>query len=131
MNSNCKYLFIYGTLLVAGNEFGAYLRANSTPFAKGNFAGLLYDLGEYPGAIHQPQTNSRVYGIIVKLNNDPVVLKTIDAYEGFGEDEEQPNLFIRKMLAINTGQGIVDCWIYLYNLPLDGFPLIPSGKYQP
>lgn len=130
MNSNCKYLFIYGTLLDADNEFGAYLRANSSPVATGSFPGMLYDMGEYPGAIHQPDTGSQVYGKILKLANNPEVLKTIDRYEGFGEGEQQPNLFIRQVIAVTTYIGVIDCWVYTYNLSTDGFPQIPSGKYK-
>lgn len=130
MNSNCKYLFIYGTLLDADNEFGTYLRANSTRIGKGYFPGILYDMGEYPGAISQPDTNKQVYGIIVALSGDTEVLKAIDSYEGFGEAEEQPNLFIRQMMSVTTGTAVINCWVYLYNLPIDGFPQIPSGKYR-
>jgi len=56
-------------------------------------------------------------------------LKYIDDYEGFGEDQEQPNLFIREMAQVETDIGRIDCWVYLYNLPVEGFRGIESGDY--
>jgi gamma-glutamylcyclotransferase (GGCT)/AIG2-like uncharacterized protein YtfP len=130
MESDCKYLFVYGSLLDSDNQFGAYLKNNSSFFTKGSFSGLLYDLGEYPGAVYKAEITDRVYGDIVLLNDNPSVLQTIDEYEGYGEEEEQPNLFVRFLVPVDTTSGIVDCWVYLYNLPVDGFKQIRSGKYK-
>lgn len=130
MNSYCKYLFIYGTLLDANNQFGAYLRANSSTITQGYFPGILYDMGEYPGAIYKPDSDSRVYGTIVELSEDSAVLKNIDAYEGYGENEAQPNLFTRHIAPITTGNSVLNCWVYFYNLPVGGFPQIISGNYR-
>lgn len=130
MESDCKYLFVYGTLLDAYNEFGAYLKSNSVYVSKGSFPGLLYNIGEYPGAIYQPGATGLVYGDIVLLNDDPTILKAIDAYEGVGEDEMQPNLYIRLLVPVTTTSGTIDCWVYLYNLPVDGFKQITPGKYR-
>jgi gamma-glutamylcyclotransferase (GGCT)/AIG2-like uncharacterized protein YtfP len=130
MESDCKYLFVYGTLLNADNEFGAYLKKHSTYVNDGSFNGLLYNLGEYPGALYQPDIDSRVYGSVVLLNDNPTILNTIDVYEGYGENEPQPNLFVRQLIPVKTTQGIANCWVYLYNQPIDGYRLISSGRYQ-
>ncbi|MES2277706.1 MAG: gamma-glutamylcyclotransferase family protein [Bacteroidota bacterium] len=129
MESDCKYLFVYGSLLDGHNEFGVYLKNNSRAIAQSSFPGLLYDMGEYPGAIHKPQITGRVYGQIVQLN-DATILKALDEYEGFGDNEEQPNLFIRVMIPIATKSGTIGCWVYLYNLPIAGYPQILSGRYK-
>ena len=125
----CRHLFIYGTLLSADNDFGAYLKKNSTYISSGSFSGLLYDMGEYPGAIYKPNISERVYGNIILLNDDPSVLKTIDEYEGFGENEEQPNLFVRELIPVETVSGVINCWVYLYNLSVAGHTQIISGCY--
>lgn len=130
MNSNCKYLFIYGTLLDTDNDFGLYLRNNSVWVAKGSFTGLLYNMGEYPGAIYKTGVSNKVYGDIVELKNAASVLKLLDEYEGVGESEAQPNLYTRDIIPVATATGMIDCWVYLYNLPVDGLPLIASGKYK-
>ena len=84
MESDCRYLFVYGTLLDNDNEFGAFLKKHSTYVSKGSFNGLLYDLGEYPGAIYKPGIKQQVHGSILLLNNDPEILSVIDEYEGYG-----------------------------------------------
>jgi len=128
METNCKYLFIYGTLLSANNEYGKYLKANSQYISAGRFPGLLYDLGDYPGALYNSEATSLVYGAIV-LVHDASVLKKLDEYEGHGDTEEQPNLFIREIIPVTAENGSINCWVYLYNLPVDGHPLITSGRY--
>lgn len=126
----CRHLFIYGTLLSTNNEFGAYLKKNSTYISAGSFSGLLYDMGEYPGAIYKPSITNRVCGNIILLNNEPRILKAIDEYEGYGENEEQPNLFVRELVPVETSSGIINCWVYLYNRATVGYPQIVSGRYK-
>jgi gamma-glutamylcyclotransferase (GGCT)/AIG2-like uncharacterized protein YtfP len=71
-----------------------------------------------------------IAGSICKLNK-PEALTVLDDYEGFGpEDQEQPNLFIRELLPIETAEGIINCWVYLYNLEIDGLTEINSGDYK-
>jgi gamma-glutamylcyclotransferase (GGCT)/AIG2-like uncharacterized protein YtfP len=130
MENNCRHLFIYGTLLSIDNEFGALLKQSSTPVSKGSFPGLLYDLGDYPGAIFDAASRYTVYGSIILLKDEPDILKTIDEYEGYDDTEEQPNLFIRKIVSVKTNTTTKNCWVYLYNLPLTGFKEIKSGIYQ-
>jgi gamma-glutamylcyclotransferase (GGCT)/AIG2-like uncharacterized protein YtfP len=121
------YLFVYGTLLDKQNEFGAYLNAMCCFYADGKFKGLLYDIGEYPGAVSD--AINYVYGKIFMVNKPDEVLERLDDYEGFGPDQQQPNLFTRKLITAETDKEPVECWVYLYNLPVDGLRLIKSGKY--
>lgn len=130
MKEKSNYLFVYGTLLNEQNEFAIYLKQNCKFYAHGKFKGKLYDLGEYPGAILDESGVNYIYGDILELKNTIDVLKNIDKYEGFGEDEEQPNLFVREMIGVETDNGLINCWVYLYNLPVDGFRLIESGNYS-
>ena len=130
METDCKYLFIYGSLMDEANEFGAYLQQNSSHVAEGHFNGLLYDMGEYPGAVYAPDAITKVYGEIRLLNNPADALKIIDEYEGYGPDEVQPNLFIRHLIAVQTGINNIICWVYLYNLGTEAYKQILSGKYK-
>lgn len=122
-------LFIYGSLLKSDNEFGRYLKKHATIYKPGKFKGKLYDVGEYPGAVHLPDTDYKVYGMIIKLDDIEETLKYIDDYEGFGEYQLQPNLFIRKLLTVQTADGNVKCWVYLYNHPITHLKQILSGDY--
>jgi len=130
MKNGSPYLFVYGTLLDKQNEFGAYINANCTFYADGRFKGRLYDMGEYPGAVIDNKGSNYVHGKIYQLNNTKQVFKHLDHYEGFGQDEPQPNLFVRGLVSVEVGETTVECWVYLYNLPVDGFRLIESGTYS-
>ena len=129
MKETGNYLFVYGTLLDESNEFAIYLKGNCSFYNKGRFQGKLYDLGEYPGAIADRNNRCYVYGSIIELKNTAEALKYLDDYEGFGEEQEQPNLFIRTIISVETESGKIDCWAYLYNLSVDGFEVIESGDY--
>ena len=122
-------LFIYGSLLQTDNEFGRYLKQHAKSYKHGKFKGKLYDAGEYPGAITYPYGDYYVHGSIVQIDNPIETLKYIDNYEGFGNDQLQPNLFIRELLDIETDNEIVECWIYLYNHSIINLPQIISGDY--
>ena len=124
-----SYLFVYGTLMDSENEIAEILRLNSTFVATGKFKGKLYDIGEYPGAVLVNDGYNFVFGSILLINSPEETFKVLDEYEGFGEDEEQPNLFVRYLLDIETATEITKCWVYLYNLPVAGFKQITSGKW--
>ncbi len=123
-------LFVYGTLLIDDNEFATYLRNNSRFYSTGFIKGKLYDVGTYPGLIINTNQDYPITGTIYQLNNAGEVLKYLDPYEGFGDDQEQPYLFIRELAAIETANGDVDCWVYLYNLSVEGLHLITHGDYM-
>jgi len=131
MKSICPHLFVYGTLLHGDNSYGDYLQQNCTLLKTGKFRGKLYDMGEYPGAIlnENENDNQYVYGSIYLMDEPEKLLAFIDDYEGFGENQEQPNLFLRQLTSIETNTGTMECWVYLYNLSVTNLPQIPSGRY--
>ncbi len=129
MNENDQYLFVYGTLLDDSNPYCAFLKENSRFYQEGRFRGALYNIGNYPGATIHPACQTFVYGSIFTMDDPKSVLKELDEYEGFGDDFSQPNEFVRELVTIETENGPMPCWAYLYNLPTEGRPLIPSGKY--
>ena len=91
MKETNNYLFVYGTLLDKDNEYGNYLSNNCTFHTRGKFKGNLYEIGEYTGAIYQPNSGLFIYGDVFIMNNPDETLKILDEYEGFGENEEKPN----------------------------------------
>jgi gamma-glutamylcyclotransferase (GGCT)/AIG2-like uncharacterized protein YtfP len=119
-------LFVYGTLLQPGNEFANHLARRCRYLQSGKIRGTLYDVGEYPGLIIC-NTSAYVYGSIYEIDDE--ALKLIDAYEGYGEDQDIPNLYLRKLRLIETENGPVDAWVYIYNHPVEGLDKIPSGDY--
>ncbi|TSD66581.1 gamma-glutamylcyclotransferase [Inquilinus sp. KBS0705] len=122
-------LFVYGTLLQTENEFGVYLNKNCSFLGEGKVNGTLYDIGEYPGLTINNHSETFVYGHIYQMKHPEIVLNRLDFYEGVGPTEEQPNLYTRQLIPVETSDGIVSAWTYIYNLPVIGYPIIASGNY--
>ncbi|MGF7078151.1 gamma-glutamylcyclotransferase family protein [Mucilaginibacter sp. UYCu711] len=121
-------LFVYGSLLNADNEFANYLKNNATFYSTGRFKGRLFDIGEYPGTITGTSDDYYITGSIFRLTSAEALV-ILDDYEGFGQEQDQPNLFIRDLLPVETENGSLDCYVYLYNLSVDGLLEISSGEY--
>ena len=122
-------LFVYGTLLDDDNKYGLYLRDNSKFYSQATIGGRLYDIGEYPGAVLSATEGDIIYGVILQMDDPETALELLDIYEGFGGGYPQPNEFVRVLADAETSAGPVTCWIYLYNFPTHGLPLIENGRY--
>jgi gamma-glutamylcyclotransferase (GGCT)/AIG2-like uncharacterized protein YtfP len=129
MNESNRYLFVYGTLLDESNPYAAYLKEHSHFYDEGRLRGRLYNIGNYPGAVLQDDSDSCVHGSIFLIDEPKTVLKELDDYEGFGDPFLQPNEFIRKLVEVEARGMILKCWVYLYNLPVNSLPQISSGDY--
>ena len=126
-----RYLFLYGTLLPqhAPREMAA-VAARLKRVGEGTVRGLLYDLGEYPGAILTHASRRTIRGTVFRLPSHAALLHELDEYEGFLPDDVQASLFVRRFhpVVLTTG-SILRCWIYVYNRDPGGAPLIPSGAW--
>lgn len=123
-------LFVYGTLLTGlENQFAHYLQNHSKYVGKGYFFGHLYDVGHYPGAIYDPESEEKVEGDIILLNNDKEILSVLDAYEGVGSTHPQPNEYRREIIVVYHGEQPLHCWTYLYNHPVQYLIKIHPGNY--
>ncbi|WP_158642995.1 gamma-glutamylcyclotransferase family protein [Mucilaginibacter ginsenosidivorax] len=124
-----QYLFVYGTLLEQGNTYAQYLQQHCTLIGGGKFGGILYDVGHYPGATIDAITGRYVYGSIYLMDDAEKILPVIDEYEGIGAQEAKPHEYTRQLIEIDTEQGPVVCWVYIYNWPTDNLPEVPGGDY--
>jgi len=129
MKTTSQFLFVYGTLLQPGNEFAEYLNQHCKFIAEGKIKGLLYDIGEYPGALIDSSEVSYIYGNIFRIDDPDAILNIIDDYEGIGGLYSHPQEYIRKQVEIFTDNGNMTCWMYLYNLPVDTYSQVPAGDY--
>ncbi|WP_374949309.1 gamma-glutamylcyclotransferase [Mucilaginibacter sp.] len=119
-------LFVYGTLLQADNKLAYYLKTHCTSLQPGKLKGTLYDIGDYPGLIIS-NVSTFVYGHLYEIDTETLTL--IDDYEGFGAEQEQPNLYLRKLFLIEASVETIQAWVYVYNRPAAGFPTITDGDY--
>jgi gamma-glutamylcyclotransferase (GGCT)/AIG2-like uncharacterized protein YtfP len=122
-------LFVYGTLLNENNEYAVYLKNHSRFYSYGKIKGKLYDIGEYPGAILSAKNKGYIYGSILELEHPKDVFPVIDDYEGYGNNQSMPNEFVRLVVPVETASALINCWVYVYNLPSAELDLIKSGRY--
>ncbi len=127
------HLFAYGTLQHghAPQEMTAavgQLRA----VGRGTVAGALYDMGDYPGAILNPEAQEKIRGTIFALPADPEFLRNLDAYEEYDPAAPAGSQFLRTACTAELDSGaLVECWIYVYNRPVAAAPRIEGGQWPP
>jgi len=121
-------------MMASKHPMAAYLRQHSQLIGVGRFPGLLYNLGAYPGAVYDSQTDQFVYGEVYQLNEPAQLLAELDQYEGVSagavESPAEPDEYVRERIPVQTEQGTFVCWTYLYNLPINQLPLLPMGRYS-
>ena len=127
-----EFVFLYGTLLPQFVPEAMRDVVTRLHFrGDGSLRGMLYDLGDYPGALFDKTSDERVYGAIFELPEDSRVLEELDRYEGYEPGVQVASLFVRKLqcVVLATG-GTIECWAYEYNGNPDGAPVIASGRYE-
>src|SRR4030095_528785 len=91
-------------------------------------AGRLYDLGDYPGAVLDPNCDAKIIGEVFELPDDDAALAALDAYEGIDPRDPGDSLFVRREAEITLEGGAkLQCWIYVYNRQVESDRLITSG----
>ncbi|SDF66648.1 gamma-glutamylcyclotransferase family protein [Mucilaginibacter sp. P25] len=128
METTSQFLFVYGTLLQPGNEFAAYLNKHCKFIGDGRIRGRLYDIGQYPGAVIGNTEERYIYGSIFMMDDPETILKVVDDYEGIGELYNHHE-YIREKVDIFTDNGDINCWMYLYNLPVAAYNEVTTGDY--
>ncbi len=127
-----EFLFVYGTLLpgcVPGKV--AALSARLRFVSAATVPGLLYHLGEYPGAVPDPSGRHRVSGAVLQLPADPHILAQLDAYEEFDPRTPAASEYVRVLHPVSLADGrTLPCWIYWYNWSTAGLPIIPTGDWR-
>ncbi|QKZ11693.1 gamma-glutamylcyclotransferase [Spirosoma sp. KUDC1026] len=131
MATDSDFLFVYGTLGPSfTNPHATLLHQNSQYVGPGTLAGLLADLGNYPGVIHDSSAITVVHGFIYNIGTRKTeLLKTLDEYEGIGPDFPEPQEYVRTIVPISNDGTLIPCWTYLYNLSIHTQLLINSGDY--
>lgn len=125
------FLFTYGTLQpgLAPADMAAAVDTLQ-PVGEGWVRGVLYDLGEYPGAVLDDCSESRIYGRVFRLPEDAEVLRELDAYEEFYPEAPAASQFVRRRCSVTLASGgELGCWIYVYNRETGFAQVLSSGRF--
>jgi gamma-glutamylcyclotransferase (GGCT)/AIG2-like uncharacterized protein YtfP len=134
-DQTCDLLFVYGTLMRGfDHPMARLLSANATFVGEASCRGRLYLVKHYPGLLLSDDAadivQDKVYGELFALREPEAMLREFDMYEACGEGFAEPTEYVRRMLAVTLADGSTrDAWTYIYNWPVDGLPLIESGRF--
>jgi gamma-glutamylcyclotransferase (GGCT)/AIG2-like uncharacterized protein YtfP len=119
-------LFVYGTLMSAA-KMDAVLAgaARWRVVGPAAVAGVLYDLGAYPGMCLGGDSGALVPGLLLELEPEGAALRRLDAYEGVDE-----RLFVRRRISLRRNSSEHrSAWLYEYCGPLEGLTCL--GEWPP
>lgn len=124
-------LFVYGTLMRGfDHPMARLLAANADFLGEGHCRGRLHLVKHYPGLVPSQDAADIVHGELYRLREIDAMLREFDMYEACGEGFPEPTEYLRQMLQVSLADGgTCDAWTYVYNWPVDGLPLIASGRF--
>src|SRR3954462_13916409 len=101
-----QHLFLYGTLLPSeAPEKIASIVKRFRRLGSAHVRGRLYDFGEFPGAVVDPSSRTKIHGELVALPSDERILDALDRYEEFDPVSSRKSLFIRKKVKVSMSDG--------------------------
>ena len=126
-----EYLFAYGTLIPGRSPDGIAPAVNQLQWiGEATVRGVLYDLGEFPGAVLDVSSDRTISGRVFRLPPDPKILTHFDRYEEFDPNFPECSLFVRKRHPVTLATGeVIPCWIYVYNGKPDQSRILEDGRY--
>jgi gamma-glutamylcyclotransferase (GGCT)/AIG2-like uncharacterized protein YtfP len=135
-------LFTYGTLMLTTGiaAVDEAMRKAGVSLGRGYAHGLLYDLGEYPGAVAVPAAQAqgegdedapKVWGHLLRLADPEALFAVLDPYEGFDAADLAASEFVRARTEIRLAGSTapMEAQIYWYNFPSQGHARIEAGDY--
>lgn len=122
-------LFIYGTLRVGHDSpMAKWLRSVARPCGKAVAQGTLYHVGDnYPGFVLEAQ--GQVIGDLFVMADSGAILATLDDYEECAHHFPQPQEYRREKIIVQSDQGAVSAWTYIYARDVRGLRVIEGGDF--
>ena len=133
-----QHLFVYGSLMpqltsAFGKAERTRLARESTVIGPASVRGKLYDLGDYPGLISNSCLNSRVDGVLLRLNMPVETFAWLDPFEDIVPGRPvEANAYERvtRMVATPDGQSY-EAWVYvMWRVPALASE-ITTGRWLP
>ncbi|MBF15228.1 MAG: hypothetical protein CMA97_06930 [Euryarchaeota archaeon] len=120
-----NHLFVYGTLMSGQIRFNQ-LESLIISTQQASTNGCLHHLGSYPG---MKLGEGVVHGELVEMRDAEICLEKMDQIEGFLGFGQTESLFDRTIVRVETEQGIVWAWTYVYAGNVDADSIIEDGRW--
>ena len=120
-----NHLFVYGTLMSGQKRFNQ-LESFVLSQHDATVRGHLHHLGGYPG---MKLGDGAVHGQLMELENVEACLERMDSIEGFLGFGRYDSLFDRTIVRVETEQGHVWAWTYVYPGDVDDDSIIEHGRW--
>jgi gamma-glutamylcyclotransferase (GGCT)/AIG2-like uncharacterized protein YtfP len=104
-----RYVFVYGTLRRTGSNDITRLQPAPRYVARAPLAGVLFDLGPYPGMTLGGDT--QVWGEVYAIA--PALERVLDEIEGLGENPTDE--YIKREVMVNVSGQPLRCLVYEIN----------------
>lgn len=126
------YLFTYGWLQrkYQGSAATHTPTLDCEFVANGHARGQLYQVSSYSGAIFSSDSNTPIFGEILRLIDPLSQLPLLDEFEHAEPLISSHADYRRILIPINTEKGSIVCWAYELILPTLGLPIIASGRFD-
>ena len=121
-----NHLFVYGTLMSGQNRFNQlepYVRSSTKGWTKGQ----LHHLGSFPGL---KLDEGVVHGELIEMRDVEQCLERTDGIEGFRGFGHQDSFYDRTIVQVQTEQGVVWAWTYVYAHDVDADSIIEDGRWN-
>ncbi|ARS89577.1 gamma-glutamylcyclotransferase family protein [Natrarchaeobaculum aegyptiacum] len=144
--TSVRPIVLYGTLRRGSEKYVEFgLEDRLTYVGECTLEGLLYDLGEYPGLVLEPEvrdaegsttddgapdadrSDTLVTGELYRVDDETVVHE-LDAYEGYSPANPAGSLYVRQLVRLE--EPPVDAWTYVYNRDVENAPVVTSGDWR-
>jgi len=131
MTDDRPLLFVYGSLRrVFGHPMHRWLTQYARWMGEATFRGVLFSLGEYPGAVPSGRAGDRVQGEVYEVLEAEPLFARLDEYEDFLPGNFAASLYLRQLHEVELTNGQrMRAWVYVFNRPVAGLPWVPSGDW--
>lgn len=104
-----------------------WLRKSARHVGPAMIEGMLYQVADYPGLV--PGREGSVRGDLFALDDAAAVLAVLDDYEECTALHPRPHEYRREKRVIQTVDGPLEAWVYIYAYNVSGFSHIAGGDF--
>lgn len=116
---------VYGTLRRGQINHRLLERGRASSAGAGTVAGVLYDLGTYPGL--RDEAGGRVEVELYEVDDGLLLL--LDRLEAYDPQDEAASEYVRRRVAVDVAGSAREAWIYWYQGSMGRARRMAGGRW--